>query len=500
MWRIIAAAVAFLLFGTGAARAEWRRAESPNFILYGDLSESALRQRILLLEDFDRLLRTLTAGEEEPAPNKLHVYVFSGPAPLRIVRPGLPPAIAGFYAASDDGILAMIDGSSEGGNEILLHEYAHHFMRQNYTLPYPGWYIEGYAEYFATVRFSARSIDIGQFSRGRVAAITGQWLPIERIISAGPMGLNRGQMGAYYAQSWLLTHYFYSNPERQAALGRLLAAQRGATPVEALQRATGLTPETLTRELRSYIGRGSIAYRRMDRGTPTVPPAVTVTILPRSAGELIAYEAALRLGLNEEQSALYLQQVRTIAARFPEDVLAMRVLAHIELRHGDGAAAERLLDRLLVGAPNDAELFYLKGMRWLIAAESDNPPENAGRTARIWFGRAQRADQNHWQTLYRFAQSLRGEQAFRSDNTRNAILLAAQLAPQVRSITLNAASLLISRREYDHAIALLTPLVGDPHDTGLARAAREMVERARAEMRERQPAAGGAAPRPSEDN
>ena len=114
MWRIIAAAVAFLLFGTGAARAEWRRAESPNFILYGDLSESALRQRILLLEDFDRLLRTLTAGEEEPAPNRLHVYVFSGPAPLRIVRPGLPPAIAGFYAASDDGILAMIDGEQRG--------------------------------------------------------------------------------------------------------------------------------------------------------------------------------------------------------------------------------------------------------------------------------------------------------------------------------------------------------------------------------------------------
>ena len=102
-------------------------------------------------------------------------------------------------------------------------------MRQNYTLPYPGWYVEGYAEYFATVRFSARSIDIGQFSRGRVAAITGQWLPIERIISAGPMGLNRGQMGAYYAQSWLLTHYFYSNPERQAAL-RPIARCRSAAP------------------------------------------------------------------------------------------------------------------------------------------------------------------------------------------------------------------------------------------------------------------------------
>jgi len=499
MWRIVAGLAAFLLLGTGAARAEWRRAESPNFILHGDLSESALRERILLLEDFDRLLRTLTPGQEEPALNRLHVYIFPNRAPLGVVRPGIPAGIAGFYMASDDGILAMIDGTNlEAGNEILFHEYAHHFMRQNYALPYPAWYVEGFAEYFSTARFTTRKIDIGQFSRGRVASIVGtaQWLPMERMLSGGPMNLGREQMSAYYAQAWLMTHYFYSTPERQAVLTRLIAAQRGASPVEALRSATGLTPEAFTRELRTYIGRGSIAYRQMERGTPATPATVTITMLPRSARELMAYEAALRVGVGEEQAPAYLQQVRAIAARFPDDPLAMRVQAHIELRHGDAAVADRLLDRLLVTSANDAELLYLKGMRWLLAEESDNPPENAGRTARQWFGRAQRADPNHWQTLYRYAQSLRGEPAFMSENTRNAMLLANQLAPQVHSITMNAASLLISRREYAQAIVLLTPLTGDPHNTGLASAARQMVERAQNAMRAAAPAGSSEPSRP----
>jgi len=486
---VLAAFFLLCWFGVAPARAEWRRAESPNFVVYGDLSESALRERILLLEDFDQLLRMLTAGQEEPAPNKLHIYIVSGIEALRVVRQ-VPAGIAGFYTASPDGILAMVDGSQrDAGNEILFHEYAHHFMMQNSTLIYPAWFVEGFAEYFATVRFTARKIDIGNYSRGRAASIQGRWIAMERLLSAGPAGLNQEEQAAYYAQSWLLVHYFYSTPERQAALNRLLATVPGGSPAEALQSATGLTPETLTRELRRYIAGGSIRYRQMERGSPATPPPVTVALMPRSADDLVLYEAALRTGVSDENGASYLQRIRVLAGRYPDDPLAMRVLAHIELRYGDGAAADRLLDRLLAAAPNDAELLYLKGMRWLIAAEADNPPEQAAATARTWFGRAQRADQNHYQTLYRYAESLRGERAFFSENTSNALVLAHQLAPQVHSITLNAASVLIARREFAHAVALLLPLVANPHDPDLSRMAREMTERARAAM-----GAAGAAP------
>jgi Flp pilus assembly protein TadD len=234
----------------------------------------------------------------------------------------------------------------------------------------------------------------------------------------------------------------------------------------------------------------------MDRGNSATPPPVTITAMPRSAGDLILYEAALRTGVSDENGPAYLQRIRAIAARYPDDPLAMRVLAHIELRFGDGAVADRLLDRLLAASPNDAELLYLKGMRWLVAAESDNPPERAGATARTWFGRAQRADPNHYQTLFRFAQSLRGEASYTSENTSNVLLLAHQLAPQVVDITFNAASLLIARRDFAQAIALLMPLVASPHDPGISRAAREMVERAEAEMRAAQPAAA-TPPRPA---
>ena len=73
------------LIGAPPAHAEWRRAESPNFVLYGNLSESQLRERILLLEDFDRLLRRL-ASSNRPSP-KLHVYVVNGIGDLRMIRP-----------------------------------------------------------------------------------------------------------------------------------------------------------------------------------------------------------------------------------------------------------------------------------------------------------------------------------------------------------------------------------------------------------------------------
>jgi len=489
MWRILAWLVALVLFAATPAQAEWRRAESPNFVLYGNVSESQLRERILLLEDFDRLLRALTAVSEPPAPNKLHIYIVGGHDDLLVVR-NVPPGIAGFYSATPDGIAAFVDGRAQlEGNHILFHEYAHHFMRQTTVNAYPGWYVEGFAEYFATVRFTARKIDIGNFSASRAYSIVqGNWLPMERIFAAGPEGLNREQMALYYAQSWLLVHYFHSTPERQAALVRLLPALRRESAAQALQSATGFTYETLTAELRRYIRGGRISYRQMNRASAETPPAVRVTVMPRSADDMILFAGALRIGIGEEFAASYLQRIRAAAARHPDDPLAMRVLAHIELLHGDAAVADRLLDRLLVDSPNDAELLYLKGMRHLVAAESDNPPEGAATTARQWFARAHAADPNHYQTLFRFAQSLRGEPEFRSNNTRNMLLLARRLAPQVSSITMNAASLLIARREYAEAIALLGPIAASPHDSGLAQAARRMMAQAEAASQERRAA------------
>ena len=488
--RALVAVLSLFLAGLSVApaHAQWHRAESPSFVVYSDGAQSRLRARVLLLEDFDRLLRMLAAGEEAPSP-RLHVYIVGSIDDLRMIRP-VADGIAGYYIATDDGIAAFVNGRAEGGgNEILLHEYTHHFMRQHMRNAYPAWYVEGFAEYFATVRFTSRRIEIGNYSRGRASQILdGQWLPMERLLSGGTAGLNSPAMSAFYAQSWLLVHYFYSTPERQQALARLLSGwRRGGDPVQALRAATGLTPDGLTAELRRYIRPGTIAYRYAPRGSVDAPPRVVITELPRSARDMILFDAALRVGIAEENRQPHLQRIRAAAARYPDDPLAMRVLAHAESFHGDGAAADRLLDRLLAAAPDDADLLYLKGMRLLVAAKSDEPPEGAAAAARGWFARARAADPNHFQALIRYVESLGADGEAMSDRSRDMLVQASRLAPQVPSIALNAANLLIARGDYDEAIELLEPLAANPHDQGLAEVARRLLDQA-AERRQSGPA------------
>ena len=87
LFRKLAAAAAISLLWAAPAAAEWRRAESANFIVYGEASEARLREQVALLEDYEGFLRLLT-GVKDPAPaNKLQVYMLRGRNQLRTVRP-----------------------------------------------------------------------------------------------------------------------------------------------------------------------------------------------------------------------------------------------------------------------------------------------------------------------------------------------------------------------------------------------------------------------------
>ena len=480
----------FLLFLVGLsltapAAAEWRRAESPNFIVYSEGSESRLRERILLLEDFDRLLRNETSVTAPPAQNKLHVYILEDGSDLRAVRP-MGTGVAGFYAATPHGVAAFVDASAEaGGNEILFHEYAHHFMWQYAPAAYPLWYSEGFAEYFSTARFTSRTISIGNRSEGRgYSLVLSDWLPAERILFGDMRRLSLEDRAQFYAQSWLMVHYFFSTPQRQAALRNYLTSvlRDGPSP-EAFEAATGIAPDDMQSELRRYVGRGRITYVTYPRGSLQSPPPVTISRLPLAADDLILIEAALRIGLRDETQAATLERARAAAARHPSDPYAQRVLAHAEAVYGDAAAADRLLGGLLATTPADAELLYLRGMRHLRAAQEGEDWETHAAEARRWFTQAHAADGNHFQTLYGFVRSLQGSPELAAENTSNVMLLAHSLAPQVAEIRMNAAALLMNRGQFEPAEALLQPLAAMAHDASTAEAARRLLEQARARTR-----------------
>lgn len=76
--RLIASVLLSTAALTGAASAQdgrWWRAESANFIVYGDLNEQQVRNAAQSLEDFDLVLRALTRLESRENQNKLEVFL-----------------------------------------------------------------------------------------------------------------------------------------------------------------------------------------------------------------------------------------------------------------------------------------------------------------------------------------------------------------------------------------------------------------------------------------
>lgn len=487
------AAILAVLLAASPARADWLRAESPNFVVYSESGEARVREQVAQLEGFDRLLRMLTGLGEASAPNKLDVYFVRGHAQLARIS-ARPAGVAGFYRATADGIIAVVDETvnrGENNNDILFHEYAHHFMMQYASAAYPAWYIEGFAEYVATAEIAPQRLTIGNYNRMRATWLADRmaWLPFETIVRGLPARADENMRARFYAQSWLLVHYLSATEERRQGLRRYFAALRERRePVQAFQAVFGMDMRALDRALRTYAN--GFTYSRIERAAGEAAPAVTIVPLPEMSDTLILAQAALRAGIDSpERRRELLGDLRRTAAREPSPT-ARRVLAQAEVLYGDPAAAEPVLDALIAQAPQDAELLYLRGLRHLRAGrEDERVRQDQYRAARAWFARAHRADPHHYQTLFRYAESYTVEPGYVSENIQEILLLATELAPQVADIRLAAAEMLLLRDRFAEAEALLAPIVSSAHGGSSATEAARLLGLARAHERPvRQPA------------
>lgn len=212
------------------ALAEWHRAESRNFIIYGEMPADALRAEALRLESFDRLLRLRLGVTTQERQVPLTIYLLAKHA--SVTRITGTEWIGGFYRTDPFGSIAVtsmekpksrVEGPVE---DILLHEYSHHFQLRHVPTARPTWYVEGFAQYYATAQLSPR----GEWSVGLPANNRGIQLnsrfevPIRRLLTEDFAAFTGQERGAYYARAWLFTHYLNAAPDRQASLAAFLAA------------------------------------------------------------------------------------------------------------------------------------------------------------------------------------------------------------------------------------------------------------------------------------
>jgi len=464
-----AIAVAWLAASPGTAQARWLKADTDRFVVYSDGEEAELRGFAAKLTKFDQMLRLMHRVEDRDLGRKLDVYLIRQRGQLYRILPRAPREFAGllgFFRAEPEAIhaVAIRDHLDFRAETVLFHEYTHHFMLEYFPAGYPGWLVEGYAEYFSTVQVTPEFIEIGRYNDLRAATLTRiPWMPLDQLMRSPSWQVSGRQREAYYGQSWLLTHYMMIDEARARQLDtatRAIAA--GAPPVAAMEAATGMKVGDLSDTLHRYV-KTKLLYRRIKNPFPMETP-MTVTVLPPSADDILLESLSLSGPMLNNDGRDLVGTLRRRAKAYPGDALAELTLARAEIRFGDREAAEAILQRRLAADPKEVESLRLMGESRLAAGRADRDQrERYFKEARPFLARAYAVNNSDYQTLYAYARARSIDTGYPDENTLNALLLAHQLAPSVPEIRLSAGEALLKRGKTEEAVAVLTPLANSHH-------------------------------------
>ncbi|MBW8847462.1 MAG: hypothetical protein JF607_21065 [Burkholderiales bacterium] len=375
---------------------EWFRADSPHFVVYSDAREEDVIGLLKNLEKLDHLLRIYTlpvrqAQTEEP---KLTLYYHGRAAALRDIDDGLPANAIGLYSSCSSGVQGFgvdLDRITSLGDEQLeksplndslsyaFEAYARHFLYRHTDIRTPASFIEGFAQYFSTVRFSEQQMVVGRVPKsiasylkfidnGRRYSLEYDDVLQQNLANAHNYGGTDGVQLEFEAKSWLLAHFMFSSEDNRQRLNQyLMLADRGQSPSTAFERAFDLKTPDIGKAMWRYGLRGFQAVRVAH---PSLPAArVSVHHLPRAAGEFVLANAALKSCPSQQAGESLLRKVAELAARFPDDELARLTWGRALVDWGDPLDALPPLNAVLRADDASFEARYLLGMANLRLAE-----------------------------------------------------------------------------------------------------------------------------------
>jgi len=476
---------------------DWWEAETSHFVVLSESSEREARELAVKLERFDEALRFLQNKPAETAPvprsAKLTLHHFGTTADIGYLLLGRPNSVAGFFVPRAGNSVAFVPRKDESVSSrnssivrpdeytsmdpqsVLFHEYAHYFMYQHAPAAYPAWYSEGSAEVYGTLQLAADGFRLGEPALHRQTTLKYlRGYSLKRLLDRTDKFT--GQDGAQvYALGWLLSHYLTFDPERQGQLGKFLALVNDGVPGgEAGEQAFG-DLEKLERDLAKY-GTGRmpvIDVRRDDYSAPTA------TVRQLREDEVARMPLAMRLarGLDDEdeqkEARSLVGDARALESRFPVSVPVLLVAAEIEFEAKNDARAEQVARRILELDGNNSRAHLLLGRVALRQGEAD-PSKFA--EARRSFATVSRLDPNRPEAFFGYYQSFLKASETPPDDARLALERAYESARFDSEIRVTLAHLYLMEDRDGEAVALLGPIINDPHGGKPAERLRSAVE------------------------
>ena len=494
MRRLILAVIALLLF-TANANAAWLEASSDHFVIYGDQNENAIREFADRLERFHAGMSVfLRKPQAQPSPsNRVSVYVVTNEAKVRQVVGATDQYLAGIYlprAGASIAIVPKLKGTRSqhdmSGETILYHEYAHHFMWTLTARTFPRWFIEGFAEYFASVRFkSDGSIVFGVPATHRAAELAySRDVPIRTLLEFdGGAGEKKKGHDSFYGQSWVLFHYLQTAPERAGQLQKyqqLLAT--GDTALEAAEGAFG-DLDQLEKDMLSYIERSKVTTFVVNAHALKTG---TVNVRPLRAGEAEMMPVVLqsKAGVTQAEAVALLPEARRIVAKHPNDPAVLAALAEAEFDADNDDEAIAAADRALAIDPREINAYLQKGYALTRKVQDAKLPYSAWKDVRSWWVKANKIENDHPIPLVQYYLGFvrPGEKPTKA--AVEGLVWAMQLAPFDASVRWLVANQMILDDRYAEAANVLAPLAYSPHPGELTEQARRLLEEIEAKAKD----------------
>ena len=491
--------VSIALFASNA-RADWMQASSDHFVIYGDQSEKEIGGFAERLERFNSAMSYLFGKSQEPKPspsNRVTIFVVSNQTAVREVAGTANRYLAGFYLPRAGATVAVIperlSGGDMKGESVLYHEYAHHFMVGLSSRTFPRWFVEGFAEFFGSVRFdSDGSIKLGIPTRARAEELAyARPVPIRRLLDFdGGASEPTSSYESFYGQSWLLFHYLQMEPERAGQLVKyqqLLAS--GATALEAAERAFG-DLDKLEQDLESYQRRRRVNVLVIDSKKLGVGP-IAVRRLRAGEAAMMPIMIESKVGVTREEALQLLPKARKVAAEYPDDPAVLEALAEAEVDAGYYAAAIAAADRAVALDANRINAIIQKGQALYRETATGVLPKESWKDVRGQFVAANKVEHDNPIPLVQFYLTYLEQGVRPTENAVAGLEWALQLAPYDTSLRWLVAQQMIGDGRLDEAVQTLALLAYSPHPGEQTEKARKLLQQV-----EESRAAKAAAPEP----
>ena len=349
-WPILCSIAAF-----AAEPSPWLEIHSTHYTVITDAGDKKGREVALRFEQMRAVFGTLLGRQRLNQSVPLTIMAFNNDRSYYQVAPlrrGQPINVPGFFLPGDDQDFIVLNLSADESWRSVAHDFAEMLLNYNYP-PAQGWFDEGLAEYFSSIRVDNKQVELGtdpellpssaedllgnqrsiHAPKSLTELLSAQvWLSLPDLFTMKHDISTRNQgthHTLYYAESWIVIHYLLREqklPETGAYFDLVLNQHLPAE--EAIQKAYGMSSAQLEQAVKQYFRSQTALLTALDaarqvnsNATPgqsyrfPVPvgpedSAITSKSLPESDARAVYFEVAIRV---PERRDLGLQELHTLA-------------------------------------------------------------------------------------------------------------------------------------------------------------------------------------------